>query len=169
MAEGPGTTKRFGWLWIAVLAALAVLALIWIFTDEDDAATDPADLAAETTPAITTAGPVDVVAVSEVAMLANIQPMIGRDVEFTDVAVNRVIGDEGFTVGEGDAETLVMFDERPTPDTPMEGHVDVNPGSRVTLSGTVRSLEGVDLPTSVRDDVEAQAPAYIVAEAVRTE
>ncbi|MGB3738321.1 MAG: hypothetical protein WA948_03095, partial [Pontixanthobacter sp.] len=106
-------------------------------------------------------------AIAGVAGLANLSEKIGRNVSMDSAPVNRVIGDEGFTIGEGANETLVMFNERPSPNMPnQEGHVDVNPPSNVKLRGEVRELAVSDLPESVKTDLRGKNPAYIFADLV---
>ena len=174
MAEIPVEKKSsMAWLWWLLLL-LGIIALLWWALSGDDDEVDPAledDVAVETD-----AGDVDtdgdlmadtgeVTAITGLAELASLGDMIGREVELSGVAVNEVVGDEGFTVGEGDNETLVMFDERPTPNTPMEGHVDVNPGSNVTITGTVREYTA-DVPQSVSEEIADNTNAKIFASRV---
>jgi len=178
MAEIPVEKKSsMAWLWwLLLLAGLAAL-LWWAFAANDvdgDLEEDLVDVDAVET---TANDDMDVdnlptnadgqTVLTGLAGLANIGNVIGRDVELVDVPVNRVVGDEAFTIGEGDNETLVMFDEYPTPNTPMEGHVDVNPGSNVTLIGNVRAMPDV-LPESVVEDINTDAAAMIFATSVET-
>lgn len=175
MAEIPVEKKSsLAWLWWLLLLA-GILVLLWFLFfnvdgDADDVLDD--DVVAEQT--VDDAAAIDpnadattgATALTGVAALAGLVEMIGRDVELSDVAVNRLVGDEGFTIGEGANETLVMFDEIPTPNTPMEGNVDVNPGSRVTISGEVRAFPG-DLPQNVTEDLSASnSKAMIFANSV---
>ncbi|MBX7535214.1 hypothetical protein K3175_06035 [Qipengyuania sp. GH1] len=178
MAEIPVEKKSsLSWLWWLLLLA-GVIALIWWLIEgtngDDELVADETvieepyvDDTAVTDPAGDTGVDGEVTALTGLAGLASLGDMIGRDVRLSDVAVNEVVGDEGFTVGEGDNETLVMFDEYPTPNTPMEGQVDVNPGSRVTIEGEVRAFPG-DLPESVTREVDTSATAMIFASRVDT-
>ena len=178
MAEIPVEKKSsLAWLpWLLLAAGL--LAVAWYFIAENDreiAASQ--DAAEETYPAGS-----DMTGMAEEELRSNAQgqtiltgmtgleslgTMIGRDVELSGVAVNRVVGDEAFTIGEGTRETLVMFDEARTPNTAMEGNVDVNPGSRVTVSGNVRAFPG-DAPTNVAEVIDTSATAMIFASSVET-
>lgn len=188
MAEIPVEKKSGvpGWLWALLALILLALVVWWFVSQADDAEVDgtPEEIeqtelldgdddfgvleepngSEEAATAVAAAGPVE--ALTGVAALSALGDKIGRNVSMDSAAVNRVIGDEGFTIGEGDNETLVMFDERPTPNTPQEGHVDVNPGSQVKLRGNVRELAVSDLPESVRTDLEGKNPAYIFADLV---
>ena len=177
MAEIPVEKKSSMSLLPWLLLAAGVIALLWWLLaegdDPDAQATLDDDVAAQT---YDTEGAEDeewtvdedgAVALTGMAGLASLGDLIGRDVALTDVAVNRVVGDEAFTIGEGDNETLVMFDEERTPNTPMEGNVDVNPGSNVTIRGEVRAFPG-DLPQSVTEEVDTDATAMIFASSVET-
>ena len=180
MAEIPVEKKSGipGWLWL-LLALILLGLLIWWFTSEaDDAELDETPAAIEQTELLdgdddfgvveddaTIAGPVE--AIAGVAGLSNLGEKIGRNISMDSVAVNRVIGDEGFTIGEGANETLVMFNERPSPNLPnQEGHVDVNPPSNVKLRGEVRELAISELPQSVKTDLRGKNPAYIFADLI---
>lgn len=172
MAEIPVEKKSSAaWLWWLLLLAGLLALLYFLFFNVDGDADDLSDeaVAVETVDdadAVDTADTLAVTAITGVAGLTSLTDHIGSDVELTGVAVNRLVGDEGFTVGEGANETLIMFDERRTPNTPMEGHVDVNPGSNVTISGEVRDFPG-DLPTNVTEDLSASnSKAMIFANSV---
>ncbi len=169
MAEIPVEKKSSSsWLWWLLLLAGLIALLWWLFIAGDDDREDDLDndVVAEQTvddgdvTADATAG--EVATITGLAGLAGLGDMIGRDVELTDVAVNEVVGDEAFTVGEGDNETLVMFDETRTPDTAMEGNVDVNPGSQVTITGNVRDYAS-NVPQSVSSEISANTNAMIFA------
>ena len=182
MAEIPVEKKSGvpGWLWL-LLALILLGLLIWWFASQDDAELEETPEAVEQTEMLdgdddfgvledtgeeaAAAGPVE--AIAGVAGLANLSDKIGRNVSMDSAPVNRVIGDEGFTIGEGANETLVMFDERPSPNKPnQEGHVDVNPPSNVKLRGEVRELAVSELPESVKTDLRGKNPAYIFADMV---
>ena len=179
MAEIPVEKKSsLAWLpWLLLAAGL--LAVAWWFIAENDreiaasqdapeetypAGSDTTGMAADEELRSNAQGQTILTGMTGLESLGT---MIGRDVELSDVAVNRVVGDEAFTIGEGTRETLVMFDEARTPNTAMEGNVDVNPGSRVTVSGNVRAFPG-DVPTSVAEEVDTSATAMIFASSVET-
>ncbi len=161
------------WLWL-LLALIALGMLVWWYSSQSENEVDAIDDAetaqvVEADPDAEIAGTdVDtgVEALAGAAGLADLSTKIGRDVSMDSIAVNRVIGDEAFTIGTGSAETLVMFDEKATPDTAMEGNVDVNPGSMVKLRGNVRELAVSDLPQSVKTDLDGKNAAYIFADMV---
>lgn len=175
MAEIPVEKKSSSsWLWWLLLLAGLLALLYFLFFNVDGDADDLSDEAvaeqtvddAATLDTLDTADTAAATAITGVAGLTMLADYIGRDVELSGVAVNRLVGDEAFTVGEGENETLVMFDEERTPNTPMEGNVDVNPGSNVTISGEVRDFPG-DLPTNVTEDLSASnSNAMIFASSV---
>lgn len=166
MAEIPVEKKSSAsssWIWWLLLLAGIIALLWWLFAeageDEDLESDVVAVEAVDTTTGDATGG---ATAITGLAGLAGLGDMIGREVELSGVAVNEVVGDMGFTVGEGDNETLVMWDEPRTPDTPMEGNVDVNPGSQVTVTGTVREYAG-NVPESVSSEIAANTEAMMFA------
>ncbi|MFB0612206.1 hypothetical protein [Aurantiacibacter poecillastricola] len=161
MAEIPVEKKSsMAWLWWLLLLA-GIIALIWWALSGDDGEEDL--VVADPVEEVDTMETTEVAAITGVAGLASLGDMIGRDVELSGVAVNEVVSDEGFTVGEGENETLVMFDEERTPDTPMEGNVDVNPGSNVTISGTVREYDASSIADSATEEVASNTQAMIFA------
>ncbi|WP_390475571.1 hypothetical protein [Altererythrobacter sp. MTPC7] len=182
------------WFWWLLLLA-GIAALLWAIFDNDD---DTPDMLDNDMAEVTTDGPIveedDLTldapgtdadaadadtdtgaaaaaggAVTTLAALSSLGDRIGNEVELDTVAVNRVIGDMAFTIGEGDNETLVRFDEVQTPDTAREGLIDVNPGSTVSLAGTVRRLDLSSMPQSVQDDMEGGSDAYIRAARVNVQ
>lgn len=180
MAEIPVEKKSSGmaWLWWLLLLA-GVAALLWAIFDNDDDTPDVLDDDAETEMVapdvdgmaadLETNGAIDDAQAGTIVTLAALGTLgdkIGQTVNLDEVAVNRVIGDMSFTVGEGANETLIRFDEVQTPDTAKEGLIDVNPGSTVSLAGRVESLDVSDLPQTVQDDLKGGNDAYIFAERV---
>ncbi len=146
MAEIPVEKKsNLSWLWWLLLLA-GIIALLWAIFDNDD---DTPDVLEEDT---------DIVA-----------NRIGDDVNLDTVPVNRVIGDMGFTVGEGANETLIRFDQVQTPETAREGLIDVNPGSTVSLAGNVQALDLSNMPQSIQADLEGGNDAYIRAARVNVQ
>ncbi len=178
MAEIPVEKKSGipGWLWLLLALILLGLLIWWFASEANDEEALPEEVASSemldgdddfgvVEEPVAAAGPVE--AIAGVAGLANLSDKIGRNVSMDSVAVNRVIGDEGFTIGEGANETLIMFNERPSPNMPnQEGHVDVNPPSNVKLRGEVRELAVSELPESVKTDLRGKNPAYIFADLV---
>ncbi|MGB3712266.1 MAG: hypothetical protein WA985_11310 [Erythrobacter sp.] len=152
------------WIWI-LLALLVVALLIWWLVSEVDEG-DEADIAndVETVQTTGTEG-VEDGRITSLDELGDLEAMIGRDVYLEDVAVTEVVGDMAFTIGEGDDEILVTFNQVPTPDTPTEGEIDVNPGSRVTIEGAVQSYDG-NVATSVSEEIADDTAAFIDAATV---
>lgn len=160
--------SRAKWIWVVLLVLLAIALVAWLLNpDLSDDNVTPADALVTTQeelpdPATPDLGPA-AANVTGAAMLGQVDAMVGRTIELPGIAVNRVVGDEAFTIGTGAAETLVMFDETRTPDMAREGMLDINPGSRVTVTGTVRSLDGMELPDSVSNDIANGEQVYIAA------
>ncbi len=156
------------WIWWLLLILGIIALLWWLFASNDDeaqyVAADNEPVVAETA-AVEPAAGADAGAITALSALSGGAALVGREVRLDNVPVNQVVGDEGFTIGEGANQTLVMFDEYPTPDTPIEGQVDVDPGSRVSIEGTVENYEG-DVPASVSREVSENAQIKIRASSV---
>ncbi len=167
MAEIPVEKKSsMSWLWWLLLLAGIIALLWWLLADNDDdeyIATDADVVAVDTvdTDADMMAN-ADASAITELSMLTGDAALVGRQVSLDNVAVNEVVGDMAFTVGEGANETLVTFNQVPTPDTPTEGQIDVNPGSRVSIEGAVQSYDG-NVPTSVSREIADNPEIFIDA------
>ena len=181
MAEIPVEKKsNLSWLWWLLLLA-GIIALLWAIFDNDDDTPEvlqdeeTAVVGTQTEPAIdtdatdTTTAKAATGAVVTVDALSSLGDRIGGDVNLDAVAVNRVIGDMGFTVGEGANETLVRFDEVQTPKTAREGLIDVNPGSTVSLGGNVQQLDLSSMPQSIQTDLQGGNDAYIRAARVNVQ
>ncbi len=79
----------------------------------------------------------------------------GRPAQFLGVYVQTVPSDKVFFAGPAPDNALpVLLNEQQTPNTPMEGRVNVNPGQSVTIVGTIRPLP---LPDDVRQMVTLTA------------
>ncbi|MBZ6378423.1 hypothetical protein B5C34_12950 [Pacificimonas flava] len=179
MAEIP-VEKRSGipgWVW--VLLALIIVALLawWLLAEEEEdietaetgivaeeeyvAGDEFADLEDEIDmPATAT--------ITTLAGLSGIASLVGTDVDLDNVTVSSVPGDMMFYIGEGDQQTLVLFDQTPTPDTPMEGEYDINPGMTIDVEGEVRAADG-SLSDGVSADMPAGTEAYIYADSIETD
>lgn len=158
MAEIP-VEKKGGipwWVWL-LLALLLLGLLFWLFADDDEAEivdpvapvaveTDvgalPADdaalagAAAGTAAGVAADGPI-----TDLATIASAtdDSLVGREVRLTNVLAPAVPEDAGFWVGEGSERVWVVLEEVRTPGTPIEGRVNVDPGDRVDIIGTLRS------------------------------
>ncbi len=72
-------------------------------------------------------------------------PLVGRRVRLTNVKVQDVVGDRTFYVGANENQrVLVVFEEEATPNTPIDGKVDVNKGQTVAINGVIRQMPSVD-------------------------
>ncbi len=71
--------------------------------------------------------------------------LVGRRVRFTNVKVQDVVGDRTFYVGPGANQRMfVALEEEPSPNSPVEGKVNVNPGQTVSFTGTIMAMPTVD-------------------------
>lgn len=171
MAEIPVEKKSsLSWLWILLALLLLGLLLWWLLSqDADDEVAVDDDVNAAVVADADDDGEAEVVGgtITSLAALGMIGSAIGSEVDLDDVPVNQVVGDMHFTVGEEGNQSLVVFDEVQTPGTPKEGLVDVNPGSRVSIDGTVERLD-MDLPATVTRDIDGieDMEAYIRASRV---
>lgn len=68
--------------------------------------------------------------------------VVGRDVCLTGVPTGSVPADAGFWItGDNGQRKYVILHEVRTPNTPIEGKIDVDQGDRVDILGTVRSAD----------------------------
>jgi len=151
------------WIWILLALLLVGLLIWWLLSEANDDDAEVATIA--DTESVETAQDGETGAITTLAALGNLPELVGREINLEDVAVTEVVGDMHFTVAEGDREALVKFDQVPTPDTPKEGLIDVNPGSRVSIEGTVRDLE-TEMPDTVSREIADDTDAYIFADVV---
>lgn len=157
------------WLWI-LLAILLIAILVWLFWP--DAQNDPLTEAVPGTtagdtialPPPPTIEPIETPAESTIgAIRANPQQWVGR--EFSGaVTVAEVPTDRGFWV-EQDGQRLFAIVHEPT-----EERIDINPGQRLMILGTVRDasylsqIQGEPLSEETSGIVRGQ-PAFLVTEA----
>lgn len=147
MADIPIEKKSGGaarWLWLLALLALIAL-LIWFFTAEDRVDVDPVideeigGTMLPTTDPMATGEPI-----TGLAMLVDgdAAAMVGREVRLSNVPAGRVPTDAGFWITADSGERMyVVLNEVRTPNTDIEGMVNVTDGSRVDIVGTVRSAD----------------------------
>jgi len=174
MAEIPIEKKSGGipwWVWLLLAAALAAL-LIWAFTgnDRDDpaleqtaAVTAPVagedSMAANQMDASATGGPI-----TDLNMLltGDANALVGREVRLSGVPAGSVPADAGFWVtGDNGQREYVILHEVRTPNTPIEGKINVNQGDRLDIVGTVRSAD-----QGVPKDAAIPAPTAPLPEGV---
>ena len=153
------------WLWIALIALLAVVLLFWLLNPagepDENIVTNEVPVDTPDIPAVQSSEPI-----TNPALLPSIRADIGRPVAFASVPVTRMVGDDAFTIGEGGGETLVMMDETAGAELTIEDIAVITPGETVTVRGRVRSLEGMTLPAGA--DALTQRQAYIAATEVAT-
>ena len=154
MAEIPVERKSsLAWLWILLGLLLLALLAWWLLSDDDEG-----DLVANETEEVAPLVDEDelddvaetgaITDLSELTDLNNLDPLVGRTVDFDSVSVESVTDDMGFWIGDGpDNRAFVSFVEYPTPNKPnLEGHVDVNKPSLVSLEGEIVSNTGEPAP-----------------------
>ncbi|MDT0575284.1 hypothetical protein RM533_03700 [Croceicoccus sp. F390] len=155
MAEIP-VEKKGGipwWVWL-LLAAIIVALLIWAFSDDDDVEVvdNAAVVGAPVEPSVTEDTVAPVVADGAITDLSTLLAatdgsLVGRDVQLTNVLAGDVPDDAGFWImGDNNQKMWVVLDEVRTPNTPIEGRVDVDKGDRVDIVGTVRSADAGSPP-----------------------
>lgn len=153
------------WTWL--LALLAIVGLIWLIAelfdtepDEDDlAVVDDIDMVDDT--ALGDGNP-ELLATAIFYEAPDRDTYVGQEVVLDSLRVERVIGDSTFTVsaidGSLDVPKLMVLSQEPSPGVPgIEGQVDINPGQRLELTGTVMRLDGD--PANVLGITQAEADA----------
>ncbi len=158
MAEIPVDRKSGvpGWVW--VLLALFVLALLaWWILDDDDG-----DVVEYTGNDVVAEQSVDTMAAGSAAGAL----MIGEAVDLDNVRVTSLVGDMAFNADVNGQNMLVLFNQEPTPGDATEGEYDINPGSIINMTGTVRSAaDGV--PANVTAQIPAGTEKYIFADTIK--
>lgn len=163
MAEIP-VEKKGGipwWVWL-LLALLLLGLLFWLFADNDEAervpvaGTEPVAVETDVGTVATVApgagaaagaavagagGEVPGGPITDLATIASAtgDSLVGREVRLTNVLAPAVPEDAGFWVGEGNQRVWVVLEEVRAPNTPFEGRVNVDPGDRVDIVGTVQN------------------------------
>lgn len=177
MAEIPIERKNKGvawWVWL--LIALLIAAILWWLLagrDDDGVAQPQAPAAVSQTAVVPTGG--EQAAAGPITDLGTLltgtdDAVVGRQVQLTNVPAGDVPADAGFWItGENGAREYVILHEVRTPNTPIEGKIDVNKGDRLDITGTVRSAsEGVPkdaaipgptapLPDGVKHYIDAES------------
>lgn len=150
MAEIPVERKGGIPWWVWLLLALLLLALLWwLLADDDeevavvvpvapavvdtDTGVVPAEAAVVGTAAAATGPITDLTAITS----STDGSLAGREVRLTGVTAGPVPDDAGFWLGGAGGERVwVVLEEVRTPNTPVEGRVDVNEGDTVDVIGT---------------------------------
>ena len=172
MAEIPVHEKSgfpwWGWLILLLLLGLVIWFIAGMLDNDDDTVVANDTTAVEQPYVEEPVAAVDTGAITTMAALTGAGVLtneIGRQVNLQGVPVESLAGDMAFYVGDSPANrTLVVFNETPTPGTMKEGKIDVNPGSMVSLQGTVRAAS--DKPANATVDMPAGVDAYIFADSV---
>lgn len=147
MTEIPVEKKSAIPLWVWLLAALIIIALIWWIVDESDDRDEVAAIAPpaeQVLPADTNATGADITDQVVIIALPDRRPLIGRNVRLTNVKVLDVVGDQAFWIGSGpDQRVLVAMQEVPPPGGPgqlTDADINIDPGQTINLTGQVRAL-----------------------------
>ena len=165
MAEIPIEHKSSkSWLW--VLLALLVLGLLaWWLLDNDGndvvEYTDTETDAVAAAPAVTsnTSASAGTAAVGTAALAA------GQTINLQNLRVTSLAGDMAFNAEVNGEPMLIVFNQQPTPNTAKEGKFDINPGSVINISGSVRSASD-PLPSGVSAQIPAGTDRYIFADTI---
>ena len=154
MAEIPVEKKGGIPWWVWLLLALLLLALLfWLLNDDDDEVvvddTDEAALVADPDddglPEVTDAAGAVLTSLALIASTSD-GSLEGREVNLTGVRAGSVPEDAGFWLipaegGTDQDRVWVVLEEVRTPNTPIEGRVDVDEGDLVDVVGVMRSAE----------------------------
>jgi len=167
---------RYGWVWAIVTIGMFLGLLVWFFNLGDEIADTPPTVEDQiaSQPAVPQVNMIDitpdpiVVRAIEMTALADLfgsermSELIGRDVDLQAVPVESVPGDMAFWIGDNaERRVYVLFDEVPTPDTPIEGRFDINPGNLVNIGGKVRRADSI--PDGATAAIPEGVDAYIHA------
>ncbi|NCN85529.1 MAG: hypothetical protein GW808_07130 [Sphingomonadales bacterium] len=168
--------SRYGWAWAIITIGMFLGLVFWVFNLGDELSDTPPTVEEQMTSELAnpqvitidiTPDPI-VVEATEMTALADlvgseqIADLVGRAVDLQAVPVESVVGDMAFWIGDSaDRRVYVLFDQVVTPDTPIEGKVDIDRGDRVNISGEVRSADSI--PEGVTADLPQAVKAYIYA------
>lgn len=149
MAEINVERKHRGGAWVWVLGIIALALIIWAVAealDRDDRVARippvvaPAVVPAEAAGDVAAAPITDIVEVVAVPVPQRL-PLVGRQVQLSDVRVQSVVGDEIFWVGpSADQRLFVALDPAPGLNRPVESPTDVSPGQGVNVTGVVKRV-----------------------------
>ncbi|WBY17079.1 hypothetical protein PF049_02640 [Erythrobacteraceae bacterium WH01K] len=160
MAEIPIEKKSgFPWWLLLLLAGLLVGGLIWWLAEKDDNELVENDVVAEDqvseeVPLIDDALDGDLgggEAITDLAVIASTSDgsLSGRNVALSGVTAGEVPYDASFwVVSETGEKVWIVLDEVRTPNTPIEGRVDVDQGDIVDIVGVVRNASEGAPPTA---------------------
>lgn len=168
--------SRYGWAWAIITIGMFLVLVFWVFnlgdelsdtppTVEEQMSSEPANpqvITIDITPDPIVVKAAEMTAMADLVGSEQIAELVGRAVDLQAVPVESVVGNMAFWIGDNtDRRVYVLFDEVPTPDTPTEGKLDINPGDRVNISGEVRRADAI--PEGVTADIPAGVDAYIYA------
>ncbi len=148
MAEIPvkERSSSYGWLWI-LLGLLLLALLAWWLLSGDDEEVEP--IADET--------------VAEAAVLPAAGALVvGEQIDLEGVEVTSLAGDMAFYIDYEGQQVPVFFDQVPTPGDATEGRYDINPGTRLNVTGEVRAATD-GLPENADPSFLGESQNYIFA------
>lgn len=157
MVDIPIERKRRGLPWVWLILAVLILALvIWLFVHQSQSEVSAkrsvtSDAAADPQGALTSAEQGEPITDLAALIDAPAERVVGRTVRLSNVPAGAIAADAGFWVtGEKGAREYVILHEVRTPNTPMEGKIDVKEGDRLDIAGVVRSAdEGVPADAAI--------------------
>ncbi len=142
--------SNLSWLWWLLLLA-GIAALIYFIVKPENEGAEQALANDDTSAAIAdpddddlpeiAGATADGEAITDLALIATTSDgsLEGRRVELTNVRAGSVPEDAGFWLEAGDdSRVWVVLEEVRTPNTPIEGRVDVDRGDRVDVVGIMR-------------------------------
>lgn len=159
MAEIPIEKKSKGgvpwWVWLLIALVVAAL-LFWLFAGRDDDRSTQASAPTAISPAATVPTVAEGNAAGPITDLGTLlaQPdaqVVGRQVRLANVPAGDVPADAGFWItGDNGGREYVILHEVRTPNTPIEGRINVNKGDHLEIVGTVRAAsEGVPKDSAI--------------------
>lgn len=148
MAEIPVEKRSGSYSWLWILLALLLLALLawWLLGNDDDEVEAVVDEPVAEAPAVPAAGAL----------------VIGEQIDMEGVEVTSLAGEMAFYIEHNGEQVPVFFDQVPTPGSPTEGRYDINPGTRVNLTGEVRAATD-GLPENADPSFLGTSENYIFA------
>lgn len=159
MAEIPIEKKSGkGWLWALLALLLIALLAWWLFDNDGD------DVVEYTDEEAVAAAPVEADTAAATPATAGALA-VGQTVDLDGVRVTSLLGDNAFTATINGENMIVVFNEQAAPQDSVEGRYDINQGSTVNLTGTVRSIQD-SLPQDIATEVPAGTERYIFADTV---
>lgn len=161
---------RHWWVWLILAAVLAFSFWQFFLKGQFSPASNTAAVSGIRSESFRSGSDSQPITNLDSLLTADVATIVGRQVRLSNVRTGTVPADAGFwIVGANDRREYVILHEVETPNTPIEGKIDVNQGDRLDIVGTVRSAaEGVPkgaaipgptapLPAGVEHYIDAQS------------